>query len=407
MAAPQATTYQCPGDRHPITESVHLGRLARFYPACRKCPHRDDTGTLSPQQIEKLRETRRRADPPDVWTGEGLCGVYLNQIDAALAYRVGIAMGCLLRERSASPPMVCVASDGRALAPELMEAATSGLRHAGGNVIELGVASAGAFAATLAHLSAEGGILIGNPLSQPHTVGLTFWGPRVTPWSAPGTLQAVRDALQHPASRPGRAAGGLSRHRIVETYAQSLREHVHALRPLCVRLETSCRPLIEMLNALYRDSACEFLLPGEAPANTGGAHLSLWIDGDGAVCRVRDEQNRPVPGEHLFAMLAQHLAEADPGATFVAEANCPPRVIQQLRLSGHNAVSGGTTRQQMAEAMLRHGAVFGGGPSGGFWYAESYGAPDSLRTLALLLQALSQSDRTLSQVVAASIFDAT
>jgi phosphomannomutase len=335
-----------------------------------------------------------------------LCGVYLNQIDAALVYRAGLAMGGLLREETASRPSVAVASDGRALAPELVEAATSGLRHAGGNVIELGVATAGAFAATLAHLSADGGILIGNPLSQPHTVGLMFWGPRAVPWSAPGSLQALRDLVRHPPARPGRASGSLSRHRVVESYIETLRQHVHALRPLRVRLETSCRPLVEMLHVLYRGSACEFLLPESSQPNDANWHFSVGIDGDGATCRVRDEQNRPVPGEHLFGLLADAIAEANRGATFVSEAACPPRVIHSLRSAGGRVVSGGATRQQTAEAMLRHGAVFGGGSSGAFWHSETGGSPDALRTLALLLQVLSQSDRTLSQVLAASIFDA-
>jgi phosphomannomutase len=406
MAAPQAIEYRCPGERHPISESIHLGRLARFYPACRTCPHRDDTGTLSPQQVERLRETRRRADPPEIWTAESVCGIHINEIDAALVYRVGLAMGGRLREQASTQPMIAVASDGRAIAPELVEAVTSGLRHAGGNVMELGVATAGAFAATLAHLSVDGGILIGNPISKPHTAGLTFWGPRAVPWSSPGTLQAIRDAVRNEVPRPCRAAGGLSRFRIVEGYVESLREMVHALRPLRVRVETSCQPLVDTLHLLYRDSACEFVLANQSRTPSVDVHFTMWIDGDGATCRVRDERNRPVPGEHLFALLACAITAANSSATFIAEADCLPAVIEAVRRSGARVVTSGATRQKMAQAMLRAKAAFGGGPSGSFWHGETAGSPDALRTLALLLQALSRSDRALSQVLAASIFDA-
>ena len=52
--------------------------------------------------------------------------------------------------------------------------------------------------------------------------------------------------------------------------------------------------------------------------------------------------------------------------------------------------------------MRSSGAVVGGGPSGRFWYASSPPAPDALLTLSLLLAILSQSDRGISEVLAAA-----
>jgi phosphomannomutase len=53
----------------------------------------------------------------------------------------------------------------------------------------------------------------------------------------------------------------------------------------------------------------------------------------------------------------------------------------------------------MDETMRASEAIFGGGPSGRFWYREANASPDALKTLTMLLTILSKSDAPLSQVV--------
>src|SRR5690242_5709376 len=48
--------YQCPGEAHPISRTVHLGRLASFYHACRSCVHRNDTLGLNRRQVRRVAE---------------------------------------------------------------------------------------------------------------------------------------------------------------------------------------------------------------------------------------------------------------------------------------------------------------------------------------------------------------
>ncbi len=76
---------------------MHLGRLAAFYPACRQCPHREDTGTLSPRQVAQLAETGRQGRPQSIFSDEGAGGVYLNDLTPAAARDIAAAFGVLLR----------------------------------------------------------------------------------------------------------------------------------------------------------------------------------------------------------------------------------------------------------------------------------------------------------------------
>ena len=52
----EETQFRCPGDTHSISRSVHLSRLAAFYPACRQCQHRGDTGQLPPRTVERIQQ---------------------------------------------------------------------------------------------------------------------------------------------------------------------------------------------------------------------------------------------------------------------------------------------------------------------------------------------------------------
>ncbi len=94
--------YECPGDGMTIDRSVHLGRLAAFYPKCRDCQHRDDIGTLPTATVRAIEETHRRAAPAELFGEEALCGVLGNQIDARVVYKFASALGIALLAHGAA-----------------------------------------------------------------------------------------------------------------------------------------------------------------------------------------------------------------------------------------------------------------------------------------------------------------
>lgn len=85
MTAPdrEPDEFLCPGETHPISRSVHLARLAAFYPGCRECPRRNETGQLPQQLVGRFAETEQRAPRPSWLSGEGVRAVYLNELNRA------------------------------------------------------------------------------------------------------------------------------------------------------------------------------------------------------------------------------------------------------------------------------------------------------------------------------------
>jgi phosphomannomutase len=450
----QTAEYRCPGEAYPISRAVHLGRLARFYPGCRQCPHRDDTGALSARQVKQLLETRPRGLPRPLFHDEGAEGVYLNDLSPGIAREMAAALGVALQRRgglgatagssssagstlgranpgtrqsesdgspaqkgtvrfslrenwdSPQEPVVVIAGDGRPSSCELVAAVGEGLRWAGCGVVEIGPATSACTTFAVGHLAASGGVLVGNSGGRPHTVGLKFWAGR-QPLSAGGRLETLARLYRAGVDRPTRRSGSLRRFQADVPYLAGLAEYYHALRPLRVVLDTSCGPLVEYLSRLTESVACRIIrcrcaddrlrekVLAEKP------HFAVRIDDDGERCRLVDEHGRRVPAERLLLLVARHLLSERPQAAVVLEEGTAAAVAEAIGAAGGRVVFSTARRAEMAAAMQEHRGLLGGGQTGRLWYdSDGLPLPDALRTLTLLLVLLSQSDRPLSEVLA-------
>ena len=450
-------SYTCPGETHPISRAVHLGRLAAFYPACRQCPHRDDSGALSPRQVEQLREVEQLGRPQPLFHAEGAGGAYLNDLTPTTARNIAAAFGMWVKRASEgrgergegrgqqnadgnhnslqpaltltlsqrergldanfSPPVptpqspisnptVILAGDGRAITAELSAAVGEGTRSSGCDLIDIGPATSACLAFAVHTQQAAGGVLVGNPGQEPHIVGLQFWDAAAQPLSAGGSLEPLAELFYANANSPSQNYGTLRRMQAEATYLAAMSEYYHALRPLVVIVDSASRPLLEYLQKLFAGVACR-LVPCRGVRNdlpsqirTEAAHIAVSIDGDGETCRVWDEQGRTISAEKLSLLLALHsLREATDGS-IVLEDSTDPQIIDRLRQLGAHVVIGDGHRAAMATAMRQHKAIFGGGPSGRFWHAAlGLPLPDALMTITHLLTLLSRSDEPLSVVL--------
>jgi phosphomannomutase/phosphoglucomutase len=354
------TLYQCPGEAHPIERPVHLARLANFYSACAACPHRTDTATLSPKRVRMLDTIAVQSRPAaSLFTSEGVSGVYLNEVDADVVRRIGIAFGQFLQSfpphvtgdgRPASETAVVLAHDGRAWTAELSAAAATGLRRAGCRVVDIGAATTPLLVYSQLHISAAGAMMIGNPSGASRQVGLSMWADGGQPCLASGSLDEI-ERLFHSPALPRHSFGAAERTTFSDEYLADLKDFYHALRPLRVVIACGSAPLHEYLHRLTSSVAVQFLpSPGmtalDSQVELAGAHFGVWIDGDGKNLSLFDERGLPVPLDSLHAAFAREQLESD----------CAPLPC-----------------------------------------------PDALRTLTLLFVLLSRSDRPLSAWINAAI----
>ncbi|MEN6558449.1 MAG: hypothetical protein ABFC54_09755 [Thermoguttaceae bacterium] len=403
--------YLCPGQRHPISRAVHLGRLAAFYPPCRACPHRHDVGASSPRQQEQRRELEASGPPVSVFDAEGLSGALGDPLTPELVRCVAAAFAVETQASRAEnegikgPTLLLLAGDGRAATAELMAAACEGLRWNDCDVIDLGATTSAGLAMAVAQFAAAGGLYLGNAGFEPHRASVRFWASGPRPISAGPTLDRIRRRADAGAERTSRTSGSVSRASAEATYWPSVAEHYHALRPLRIVIDSASGPWLDGLQRLAAIVACQ-IVPCRASrgdlsrqVRATESHLGLCVDGDGERCVVWDQRGRPVPTERLLTLLARELSSQGEAAV-VVEASAPSAMIRALERLGVRVTVAESARAAMSAAMFEHSALLGGGPSGRFWHSlAGVPLPDALMTLTRLLVALSRGDEPFSVVL--------
>lgn len=434
--------YICPGESYSISRSVHLARLASFYPPCRECPYRTETGQLPARTVDRLRQTERRIDRPTLFTPEGVRGVYLNELSRAKAAQITSAFAALLLEQSPRigrigsgspaearrPPVVIVGADQRPSSPDIATGVVSALRRMGCAVVDLGPTTVPCLWFNVRHRQAAGGVMITGSGRDPSWTGLDFVDAGGRPVSMQSgepeprhegiSLNAIERLAAGPVDRASRSAGGYGTARGFAAYVAGLAKHFHALRPL--RVVAACpAPLVHRaLQRLFDALPCRLSLVeipqrardvceandadvvrvGRAVSNQN-AHLGVLIDADGMGCGFVDERGRLVSPIEITRLL---LKLVEPGSAIVIEqpAGDNPMLKSALsELSENESFTAASTRAAMFDAMRSRGAEFGGGGTGRFWFRDASPSCDAILATAAVLRALSESDAPFSEVV--------
>jgi hypothetical protein len=425
--------YRCPGENYAISRAVHLGRLAGFYPACRDCPRREDTAGLSSRHVRQLAEVAVRNQRPKLFRAEGVGCRTINELDLPQARRIAIEYAARLASRpleTGVPTKVIVSGDGRLATAEILAAIVEGLRWTGGEVIDIGPATAPCTAKTMEHLAADGAVFVGRADGGQHSVGLKFWA-QGEPLSQGGLLDEVAAALQTGAcstetDRPSRRLGSLRRFAATESYLNDFRPAYHALRPLRFVFDCPLEPLCNYLHALMNHVACR-IIPAETAGRKIGpqvvtlqAHFGIQIGDDGENCCLWDDRGRTVETGKMLAFLSGKST----GPIGVAD-GLRQQTFRQMRQSGISIAADAVGRLWYA-GQLESG-LFAGSPGHKpeaqakqnttfpslarqacipsdrlkpeLQPPELQPLPDALQTLTLLLVLLSRDDAAFSDVL--------
>ena len=276
--------YVCPGESHAISRAVHLSRLAAFYPKCRECSRRQETGQLPQPQFDEDDLARPRALERSLFTLEGVRGVYLNDLTRPKAGELAAAFASLLwesqplagrndlrdaaskRPTRRSGPVVVVGYDERPSSPDIVTGVAAALRRMSCQVIDICQTSLPCFRFAVAHLQAAGGILVSGHGCEPSWTGLDFVGKQGRPISVTGrrapncedvqtprmiSLDDIHQRNEQGSARPLRHGGTQRVFPASVPYLAGLWKHFHALRPLHVAIACPMRIVRETLNTLF------------------------------------------------------------------------------------------------------------------------------------------------------------
>lgn len=331
---------------------------------------------------------------------------------------------------------VVVARDMRDSGPELLAAFVDGAREAGAHVLDAGLCSTDELYLASGLLDAAGAMLTAshNP-ARYNGIKLCLSGAR--PVGPDTGLRAVRDRAEELLAGDPVDAGPRGGHETVDVlrpYAERLRSLVdlsggRRLRvvidagngmagltvPAVLGMAAGLPPLPLGIVPLF------FELDGSfphheanplVPANTAvlqaevvrrRADLGLAFDGDADRCFVVDERGRRVDPSVLTTLVGLREARRvrdEGGVPVVLHNAITSRAVPEiLGAAGVRTVRTRVGHSFIKELMASEGAVFGGEHSGHFYFRDFLGADSGLLTAMHVLAALSEQDRSLSEVV--------
>ncbi|HLJ10522.1 MAG TPA: hypothetical protein VKU82_05000 [Planctomycetaceae bacterium] len=448
--------YRCPGEAYSITRSVHLARLAAFYPKCRSCRHACAADGL-PAPFDGLQEIAAlQPQHSTPFNTEGIRGRHLNELTRSAAAELAGAMAsCLWDDFSvarqaahdvvdsangvcvpaagAAAPCVVIAFDERPSSPDMVTGVGVALQRMGCRVIDVGLATRPCFMFAIGKTNAAGGIYVTGAGCDPGWTGVDFVSRQGIPCSSPGDLDRIMGRYQGGFTRPSRRPGSYQAIAAAADYEGRLSKYFHALRPLRIALASSSGLVRGLFQRKFSDLACR-LLPVETPTRRRTADdltdpdferishrvkalradLGVFVEDDGERCIFFDENGAIVAPQAAARLLAEiaslDYADSDREAEMaqvlpatwegriegLSANSCPAPSLPRPTNSGCVFVAE-PTREQITLAMRRHEADFAADGAGRYWFNEVGPACDAVLTVVHLLRALSQSDARFSE----------
>ena len=132
-----------------------------------------------------------------------------------------------------------------------------------------------------------------------------------------------------------------------------------------------------------------------------GCDFAVGLDGDADRVGVVDGNGEVQWGDRLLALFARGVLKEAPGATIVGEVKCSKTLYDDIAKHGGNGVMWKTGHSLIKAKMKETGALLAGEMSGHIFFKHRYyGFDDGLYAMARLLEMMSQTEATISALLA-------
>lgn len=362
-------------------------------------------------------------DPAAVFLAYDIRGLVPEHLDAELARLIGGAFARLVRRSEPDTVRIVLGRDMRESGVELAGAFADGINAEGLNVVDLGLVSTDMLYFASGHLNAPGAVFTASHNPAGYN-GIKLCLSAARPVGADSGLAEMQADLLAGPQAGGGATGTTTTLDLLDAFADHVRSFVDTttLAPLTVVADTAngmgglvvpavFDGLPLDLEVMYADLDGTFpnhpadplqsanLVPLQERVLATGADIGLAFDGDADRVFLVDEQGRPVTGSLTTALVASTVLGHQPGATIIHNLICSRAVPEVITEHGGRAVRSRVGHSYIKELMATEGAAFAGEHSGHYYFADNYRADSGLIAALLVLEALSTSGGTLSDLL--------
>ncbi|MET0755079.1 MAG: phosphomannomutase/phosphoglucomutase [Pseudoxanthomonas sp.] len=356
---------------------------------------------------------------PGIFRAYDIRGVVGETLSAAVAECIGEAIGTVLEEQGLTD--IVVGRDGRLSGPELSAGLIEGLRKAGRNVIDIGMAPTPVAYFAAYHLRTGSSVAVTGSHNPPDYNGfkIVVGGQTLSGDAITDLYARISEGRLHQAA----VTGTLQQREVDADYIQRIADDVQMDRPLKVVVDAGngvagdiAPRLLEAIGAEVIPLYCEVdgTFPNHHPdpsephnledliqtVKRFDADIGLAFDGDGDRLGVVTKEGEIIFPDRLLMLFAADVLERNPGALVIYDVKCTGKLQGWILSHGGTPLMWQTGHSLIKAKMRETGAELAGEMSGHFFFQERwYGFDDGLYSAARLLEILAARAETPSEVL--------
>ena len=358
---------------------------------------------------------------PGIFRAYDIRGIVGKSLSIEVAELIGLAIGSVMRDEDLAD--IVVGRDGRLSGPDLAGGLIEGLRKAGRNVIDIGLAPTPVAYFGAYHLRAGSCVAVTGSHNPPDYNGfkIVVGGQTLSGDAITDLYERIRDNRLYVAGVPG----DLQQRDIAADYIQRIADDVQLERPLKIVVDAGngvagdiAPQLLEAIGADVIPLYCEVdgTFPNHHPdpsephnledliqtVKRFDADIGLAFDGDGDRLGVVTKEGAIIFPDRLLMLFAADVLERNPGALIIYDVKCTGKMQGWVLRHGGTPMMWKTGHSLIKAKMRESGAELAGEMSGHFFFQERwYGFDDGLYSAARLLEILANRAETPSEVLAA------
>ncbi|WP_115563217.1 phosphomannomutase/phosphoglucomutase [Xanthomonas arboricola] len=378
--------------------------------------------------VRALDEATAPAPPPlvpavqiasEMFRAYDIRGVVGKDLNPGVAALIGQSIGSVMQAQGLRD--VVVGRDGRLSGPELTNGLIEGLRRAGCNVTDIGLAPTPVVYFGAYELRAGSCVAVTGSHNPPDYNGfkIVIGGETLSGAAIAELHQRINEGRLHTAAAPGE----LEQRDISDAYIQRIADDVQLDRPIKVVVDAGngaageiAPRLLEAIGAEVVPLYCDIdgTFPNHHPdpsephnlddlvkmVQRFDADIGVAFDGDADRLGVVTKEGKVVFPDRLLMLFAADVLQRNPGALVIYDVKCTGKLSDYVLRNGGSPLMWKTGHSLIKSKMRETDAELAGEMSGHFFFKERwYGFDDGIYAAARLLEILAQREETPSEVL--------
>lgn len=355
----------------------------------------------------------------DIFKAYDIRGKVGDELNPEFAEKVGRAFADWLPEKG----VVAVGRDMRPDSKELSAAMINGLRKQGRDVWDIGEVTSDMIYFAVGKYSLAGGAVITASHNPGVYNGIKLYRDKVIAVGLDSGLAEIRDKVLNETFKPSpKSRGSYKKKTITRDWIKHCLTFVDELKPFHIAIDAGNGMAGTILPKILpylslRVEEMYFKLDGSFPNHEANPQkpenlkdlaekvvsqkldFGIAFDGDGDRVGFVDDKGRQVLGTDIISIVSRYYLSKYPGSEIIHEVRTS-RATQELIIKwGGKPVRTQAGRVVIGTVIRQRGAIFGGETTGHLFFRQNYDADSGLIAALVVMQALSETDKKLSEIV--------